>query len=92
MKILVSGAGGYIGSNIAKFLSDAKYDIFAITSNSELAKRRMDFLNLPSTQIDICDNDNLSDYFAKCRPDVVLHFAALKQGSINSFEIGRAHV
>jgi GDP-L-fucose synthase len=63
-KVLVTGAGGFLGKNLIPQLS--KLDIQILAPNS----KELDLTNLPAV---MC-------YFAENRPDIVLHMAALCGG------------
>ena len=69
MKILVTGASGFIGSRLAKTLSEADHDVTALIHENEL-----DDTSIKNVQGDITD-DELS--FPNVIYDVVYHLAAV---------------
>ena len=69
MKILVTGASGFIGSRLAKTLSEADHDVTALIHENEL-----DDTSIKNIQGDITD-DELS--FPNVIYDVVYHLAAV---------------
>jgi nucleoside-diphosphate-sugar epimerase len=74
MKILVTGATGFIGQNLVKLLLDKKYDVHCIVRiNSETSK-----LNSRSNIFKYDGNiDSLLNYFNKEKFDGVIHLASL---------------
>lgn len=84
MRILVTGASGYIGSHTVLALLEAGHHVVAVDnlSNSkreslkrvqELSARALDF-----HEVDILDREALRDAFGAAPIDAVIHFAALK--------------
>ena len=68
MKILVTGANGYIGSKVVKKLLDAGHDVIAASINNSIIDPRANFLE--------CDVLDGRDYYELTgRPDVCLHLA-----------------
>lgn len=78
MKILVTGANGFMGHGIIKWLSDSGNEIIA----SDFTDFTYDYKNVKSKSGNLFDIDNPYDYFEK--PDIVLHLAwrdGFKHGS-----------
>lgn len=84
--ILITGAGGYIGSAIAHLVAELAPRRVVLVDNSELALYEVDralrFAN-PDLAIvlafcDIRDSTGLERLFAREHPDIVIHTAALK--------------
>jgi dTDP-6-deoxy-L-talose 4-dehydrogenase (NAD+) len=76
MKILVTGATGFVGNHVIKYLLDNKIEVFATSRKEDDAKKMTWFHNVKYFQFDICDYDsenNLFEYFEK--PDVLIHLA-----------------
>lgn len=76
MKILVTGAAGFIGSHTVDYLSSKRYKVLALDNFSS---GKSENLKEFSGSIEHCDITNLSDMevvFNKFRPDSVLHLAA----------------
>lgn len=78
MKILVTGANGYLGHGIVKVLLDNKADVVATDFNTENIDSRAKII-----KSDIFSIENPYDYFGY--PDVLLHLA-WKDGFIHNSE------
>jgi FlaA1/EpsC-like NDP-sugar epimerase len=88
--ILITGAGGSIGSALAKTIAKSRPDRLILLENSEhsLYQIEMELAALPGGPIcipilgDICDVAFLDNLFEKYGPDIVYHAAALKHVSL----------
>lgn len=69
MKILVTGANGYIGSRVIKQLCDYKVEVIATDISNENIDSRAKFIKANIFE----DNDNWFNFFNK--PDVCIHMA-----------------
>jgi nucleoside-diphosphate-sugar epimerase len=79
MKVLVTGSGGFIGSNMVKYLlENTNYEIFGIDNFSAGRKNENLIKNLQSERFSFYEGDfNLvKEIFQKVKFDVVFHFAA----------------
>lgn len=83
-KILITGAGGYIGSNTTKLFLDAGYTVIAVDNFSQGFKKPLNMLQKQYTEqkLQIYTADLRNDEVGKVldeHPDIegVLHFAAL---------------
>lgn len=82
-KVLITGGAGFIGGNFVHYILNKypEYEIVnldALTYAGELTKHQV-IENLPNyhfTQIDITDNEQLSNLFKEKEFDYVIHFAA----------------
>jgi dTDP-4-dehydrorhamnose reductase len=68
-KVLVTGASGYIGSNLRKCLAAKGYDVYGLTSKS-VQEAKMH-------RVDLTDAGKLFEVFVSVKPDVVIHAAGL---------------
>lgn len=71
--VLVTGAGGYIGSNAAEYFLHAGYRVIGTVHRNNL--RRLDGLGIETIQVDITKEDSAAALFAK-PVDYVVHVAA----------------
>lgn len=82
MKILVTGAAGFIGSNLTRYLIEqTDHSVIALDkltyagnreSTADLeSNERFDFI-----QADICDSEKLTQVFQQFQPEAVMHLAA----------------
>ena len=85
MKILVTGAAGFIGYNLSKLLLEKKLKVVGIDNindyySTKLKKNRLKqlkkFNNFNFYKIDLRDNKKLDDIFIKHKFDAIFHFAA----------------
>ena len=85
MKFLVTGATGFIGSNLAARLSDANHYVFGIDNFSnyyapELKELRLKNLltprNIQISRLDLTDLIKTQELVATIKPDFIIHLAA----------------
>lgn len=85
MKVLVTGAGGFIGSHLTKYLLDSSLEVIALDNYNDYyspiyKKHRFEELVgkhscLTSRVLDICDSNAVTKLFNDESPDVVVHLA-----------------
>ena len=69
-KILITGAAGFIGSRLFKYLKDKGYDVYGID---------FDIINKPNDKIfdvNLLDYENKNECFSKINPEFIFHLAA----------------
>lgn len=85
VKFLVTGATGFIGSNLAARLSDANHDVFGVDNFSnyyapELKELRLKNLLRPReiqiARLDLTDLVHTQELVADIKPDFIIHLAA----------------
>ncbi len=83
--VLVTGAGGWIGSRLARRLTESTIRKLILLDSSESALYETDQalgdtgpLQRKPVLANICDGDALGDVFERDRPDIIFHAAALK--------------
>lgn len=89
MKILITGAGGLIGSEAVDYYCSQGYNVTGIDNNqrqvffgekgstlSRIAQLKNKHKNFYNFEIDIRDKEVILDLFKKLKPDVVIHTAA----------------
>ena len=85
-RVLVTGGGGSIGSELVRQISDFDPSAIMILDQSELALYKIDLeilgshpqLNRESAIGDIRDSNRINKIFTNFRPELVFHAAALK--------------
>jgi O-antigen biosynthesis protein WbqV len=85
-RVLVTGAGGSIGSELVRQICDFKPAEIGLLDHSELALYTIDretALGWPdirrqSVIADVCDRERIAQVFDRLRPELVFHAAALK--------------
>lgn len=75
MKILVTGAAGFIGSHLVDYLADKGYLVFGIDDLSGGFKRNIS-LKSQFTCIDLKNKENVNTYIQKIKPEIIYHLAA----------------
>lgn len=78
MKVMITGAGGYIGSHLLHSFLNKNYELFAIAGSSLRSEERLKFLDVRGVQIDARDRTGISAVMGIFLPDVVIHLAGLK--------------
>jgi dTDP-4-dehydrorhamnose reductase len=68
-RILVTGASGYIGSNLRKYLKDKRYDVYGVTSK-EVQEEKL-------YKLDITEHQNIFNIINDLKPDIIIHTAGL---------------
>ena len=83
MKILVTGAAGFIGSNFVYYMLNAHptysivgLDLLTYAGNMKTLKDALDNNNFVFYKADIVDSVEVNRIFEKERPDIVVNFAA----------------
>ena len=74
MKILVTGATGFIGQNLVKILLENKFEVHCIVRNNSDISNMNNLVNVFKYDEDI---NNLMEYFQKENFDGVIHLASL---------------
>ncbi len=75
MRILVTGAAGFIGSQITEAYHAAGHKVVGV-DNLSTGKRENLSKEIPLHEIDLLDEAPLESLFCDFRPDVVSHHAA----------------
>ena len=80
MRVLVTGALGFIGHHLCSHLTNVGYDVFGIDNLSRGRADRLQILKEYGVEvflIDVRDLNALTEYLLKVRPEAVVHLAAL---------------
>lgn len=88
-KLLVTGSGGLIGSEVVSFFAKEGYDVIGIDNNMRadffgikgdttwnLKRLKEKFKNFKTYSIDIRDRPSILSFFKEQKPDFVVHTAA----------------
>ena len=84
MKILVTGGTGYIGAHTVVELMNSGFDVDIIDNLNNSKEEVVDAIAKITGKrplwfnIDLCDANEIKNYFSKHKPDAVVHFAAHK--------------
>ncbi|MBT5492609.1 NAD(P)-dependent oxidoreductase [bacterium] len=72
MKILITGASGFIGTNLLEYFITKGYDVFNIDKGKPKDKSQIKYWY----DVDICDLEKLKIAIDKIKPDYIVHLAA----------------
>ena len=85
MRILVTGAAGFIGSATCEALVNAGYKVFGIDSISDFYSQDLKWLrvknflepnNVNFELLDLADHENVKELIDRVMPEAVVHLAA----------------
>lgn len=76
MRVLITGATGFIGSHVVRFLTHRGDDVYALVRPGSKRDRLVDVLpELKVIEGDLCNIDAFANDVARADPDVCCHFA-----------------
>ena len=76
MKVLVTGADGFIGSHLCQFLLKENHEIIAISRNfKQLPNLISNSDKIDFNQVDVTDFSSLSKIIIKHKPNTIIHLA-----------------
>ncbi len=84
-KVLITGAAGFVGSNLAAELLAAGYAVVGVDNFDDTYERRFKEEQIAPcrahehfelVELDICDKEALGALFARTKPELVVHLAA----------------
>ena len=76
MKVLVTGADGFIGSHLCEFLLKENHEIIAISRNfKQLPNLISNSDKIDFNQVDVTDFSSLSKIIIKHKPNIIIHLA-----------------
>ena len=68
-KIIITGANGYIGSNLKKFFEDKGFEVFSFALESPKNKKFF--------QVDLADEKKVLGLVRKISPEIIIHTAGI---------------
>lgn len=71
MRILVTGAGGFVGNHLVQYLLQTGHDVYAGTNKSGYLDK-----NVTNLKLDVLDKNSLTDALTSIRPEAIVHLAA----------------
>ena len=95
MKVLITGANGFVGSHVARLLVAEGCEVHVLLRESSNRWRIQDILpSLHLWQSDLLAFVTVNNYLQKIKPELCIHLAWYAEPGkyLNSQEIGRAHV
>jgi len=76
MKVLVTGADGFIGSHFCDALLENNHEIIAVSRNfKKITKLNYDLNKIQLHQVDVTDYSKLEQTITTTKPDVIFHLA-----------------
>lgn len=72
MKIIITGASGFIGTNVLEHYKNKGYEVFNLDIHLPRNKEHKKYWH----KVDICDLESSQKAFEEIRPDYVIHLAA----------------
>ncbi|QIK79463.1 NAD(P)-dependent oxidoreductase [Sphingomonas piscis] len=72
-RLLVTGAGGFVGAAVVKAAAAAGHDVVALVRND--ASRLRNLARIQIERADLADDAAVSDLLRRTRPDIVVHSA-----------------
>jgi UDP-glucose 4-epimerase len=80
MKILITGAAGFMGSHLFDYLLNQGYDVYGIDNYSLGIYKHERIYNL-----DLVDKEKTSEFITKIKPNIVFHLAAWAHEGLSQF-------
>ncbi len=76
MKILVTGADGFIGSHLCDALLKDNHEIIAVSRNfNKIISDKYDFTKIHLHKVDVTDFSELSKIITENKPEIIIHLA-----------------
>ncbi len=80
-KILITGASGYLGSHLCKFLAKTNHKIFGLHNTSEIPTT-----GIEKVKVDLVNYSDLNYLFKDIKPDFVVHLSAITPAIISTVD------
>ena len=75
MKVLITGANGFLGQHLSLYMDKVKYDVTAISRG----EKRIPLPELPFYSVDLTDKMQVFAIIDKIKPDTIIHTAAMSK-------------
>lgn len=76
MKVLVTGADGFIGSHLCDMLLKNNHDIIAVSRNfKKITNEKYDFSRIHPHKVDVTNFSDLTKTIVENKPDIIIHLA-----------------
>lgn len=76
MKVLVTGADGFIGSHLCDMLLKNNHDIIAVSRNfKKITNEKYDFAKIHPYKVDVTNFSDLTKTIIENKPEIIIHLA-----------------
>lgn len=75
MKVLITGANGFLGQHLCLYMHKNKYDVYAISRG----KSKIPNPEIPYFSIELNDKDSVISLITQINPDIIIHNAAMSK-------------
>lgn len=75
MKVLITGANGFLGQHLSLYMHKEQYDVSAISRG----EKRIPLLELPFYSVDLTDKMQVFAIIDKIKPETIIHTAAMSK-------------
>jgi dTDP-4-dehydrorhamnose reductase len=75
MKIIITGANGFLGQHLSLYTYNKKYDVYPVSRGA----KRIPLLEIPYYSLELTDKQAVFDFVVQIQPDVIIHTAAMSK-------------
>jgi dTDP-4-dehydrorhamnose reductase len=75
MKLIITGANGFLGQHLTLYMHNKKYDVFPVSRGA----KRIPLSEIPYYTLDLTDKQAVLDLITQIQPDVIIHTAAMSK-------------
>lgn len=84
MKILVTGAAGFMGSHLAEYLANEEHEVYGI-DNLSIGLESNVPRNIKFAKMDMRNADDMKSVIEECKPEIIYHAAAWAHEGLSQF-------